>query len=342
MGQNKNKALESELLDDLLEGRSSVSKVKSPESDEIQIEGYADASQLPSSLDSDATVPNNEPSFTQKSESEIHQNQTFNLAEPEKTAHSEDPTIRLPETKSIDQPIDPLETKPSRPSTPSQTAHVSDDVRSSVGRFKAFRNTSTPAGAALAQSETLRIAQGRILELEQEIDRIRTENESLAAAGEMFRRKADEMSSRLIDLDSRYHHATSSFEEEKKLLLETRDSLRDEVHQLKDKNSDLESRIATNIQKIRVRERELENRLELVKMEGSALVRSKDELILDLKRQIDQLNLELGNYRTKNQELNRVIQDKQDILRRTVKALRLALTMLEGEEDAAPPQKKAK
>src|SRR5690606_17266616 len=94
-----------------------------------------------------------------------------------------------------------------------------------------------------------------------------------------------------------------------------------------------EVRLSTNLQKIRVRERELENRLELVKVEGSALVRSKDEMILDMKRQIDQLNMELENYRNKGQELNQRLHEKQEMLRRTVKALRLALTMLEGGED---------
>src|SRR4029077_10296116 len=97
-------------------------------------------------------------------------------------------------------------------------------------------------------------------------------------------------------------------------------------------------RISTNIQKIRVRERELENRLELVKMESAAVIRNKDEMILEHKRNIDQLNLELNNYRTKNQELNRLGNDKQEQLRRTVKALRLALSMLEGEEEPKQQQ----
>jgi hypothetical protein len=134
----------------------------------------------------------------------------------------------------------------------------------------------------------------------------------------------------------------SSHKDEKALLLENKETLRRDLENLKAKNEDLELRISTNIQKIRVRERELENRLELVKMEGQALIRSKDEMILELKRQIDQLGLELNNYRTKSQELNRMILDKQDILRRTVKALRLALTMLEGDEESATPIKKAK
>lgn len=253
---------------------------------------------------------------------------TANASKP-----GDDATVRLSPTH-----IEGSSTEPDR----SVAQAVDDEVRASVGRFGAYRNTSSPTGAALAQSENLRIAQSRILELEQEVSRLRVENEELAAAGETFRRKADELGSRAEDLENRYQNALSSHKDEKALLLENKETLRRDLENLKAKNEDLELRISTNIQKIRVRERELENRLELVKMEGQALIRSKDEMILDLKRQIDQLGLELNNYRTKSQELNRMILDKQDILRRTVKALRLALTMLEGDEESATPIKKAK
>jgi predicted nucleic acid-binding Zn-ribbon protein len=108
------------------------------------------------------------------------------------------------------------------------------------------------------------------------------------------------------------------------------------------KIEEFETRLSSNLQKIRVRERELENRLELMKMESSAVVRSKDEMILEMKRQIDQMGHELENYRQKGQELNRQIDEKQETLRRTVKALRLALTLLEGGAEEIDPIKKAK
>ena len=112
-------------------------------------------------------------------------------------------------------------------------------------------------------------------------------------------------------------------------------SLKDKQKQsdeLERKVSEMEMRLSTSIQKIRVRERELENRLELVRMEGQALIRNKDEMILDLKRQIDQLTIELESYRTKGQDLNKQLDDKQEMLSRTVKALRLALSLLEGND----------
>jgi len=135
-------------------------------------------------------------------------------------------------------------------------------------------------------------------------------------------------------------HEVSTLNQEKEILRNSKELLRKEVEELKQKNSELELRISTNIQRVRVRERELENRLELMKVETKALIRSKDEMILDLKRQMDQLNLELNNYRVKSQDLNKQIAERQETLRRTVKALRLALSMMEGDDTA--PLKKAK
>lgn len=326
-------------MDDLLEGQTDLLKNPSPEQkSEVEIDGLPDGL-VPDSefLRNDATVPQASGEIPLEDETVEPEPQADFSGGFEKLADetNDDPTVRL-------KGNDKTEVVQSRASAASVNAAVDDEVRASVGRYGAFRNTSSPTGAALAQSENLRIAQSRILELENELQRVRTENESLASAGETFRRKSDELGSRMEDLENRYQHAVSSHAEEKALLLQNKESLRNELNQMKTKTEELESRITTNIQKIRVRERELENRLELVKMEGTAIIRSKDEMVLDLKRQIDQLNLELSNYRVKNQELNRAIADKQDILRRTVKALRLALTMLEGDEESIQPQRKAK
>lgn len=240
--------------------------------------------------------------------------------------HNDDRTERINESR-LQQP---MAKKP-------EPKESEDKVRASVGRFSSMRAGGQGTEAALAQSESLRIAQGRILDLENEIERLRTQNEELGAAAETLRRRADELLAINSRREADYQNAISSFEQEKNILGSARDALGRDVEQVRRKNEELELRISSNIQKIRVRERELENRLELIKMESQALIRSKDDMILELKRQIDQLNIELNNYRTKNQELNRQTTDKQEMLRRTVKALRLALSMLEGEDEQAKP-----
>ncbi|NCN40759.1 hypothetical protein GW916_05860 [bacterium] len=207
--------------------------------------------------------------------------------------------------------------------------------RAAVGRAEPLRSSGMvgPTDMALAQNENLRLAQDRILELEKEIERLRIENEELGAAGETLRRRSDELMSLNEESERKLEHEISTSSQEKEILRNSRDLLRKEAEELRQKNSELELRISTNIQRVRVRERELENRLELMKVETKALVRSKDEMILDLKRQIDQLNLELNNYRVKSQDLNKQISERQDTLRRTVKALRLALSMMEGDDE---------
>jgi hypothetical protein len=314
MGEKKGKALALELMDDLLNDEveeaapsSGKAKKKSKSAPDLEIED------LRTEISNRTEI--SDPAQTYRTTAGAGDN--------------EDRTVRI--------------------NSPAQTqagAAPEDKVRASVGRFGAFRSggPANATEAALAQSESLRIAQQRLLEFEQEIERLRLQNEELAAAGETLRRRTDELSAGNQRRESDYENAVSTFNQEKEILVNSKEALQRDLEQQRQKNEELELRISTNIQKIRVRERELENRLELVKMESAALIRSKDEMILELKRNIDQLNLELNNYRNKNQELNRLTTDKQEMLRRTVKALRLALSMLEGEEEAprAAPLKKAK
>jgi chromosome segregation ATPase len=316
MAGKKSKALEHNLIDELLNEEDFSINMDKTQEQAVEVDPNAD----------DSAAQNFDFSISQ-------------INDPNKTEVSgpnvDDKTQRLSESRVNESA--PAEEQPR------------DKVRASVGRFGAFRSTG-PANsteAALAQSESLRIAQNRLLEFEQEIERLRQQNEELAAAGETLRRRTDELLAQNNKRESDYQNAVSTFEQEKQILTGSKDALQRDLELARRKAEELELRISTNIQKIRVRERELENRLELMKMESAALLRSKDETILELKRNIDQLNLELNNYRAKNQELNRQTTDKQEMLRRTVKALRLALSMLEGEEEVRPaaaqgPQRKAK
>lgn len=187
----------------------------------------------------------------------------------------------------------------------------------------------------LAQSENLRIAQNRILELEQRLEALRTENMDLATAGEIVRKKVDELRAKSDSAEKKYSLDISSLQNERDFLKASLDARDQEILNLKDQLEEMDVRLKSTLQKVRVRERELENRLELVKMESSAIIHNKDEFLLELKRQMDQLNMETDNYRNKTHELNRQLAEKQELLRRTVKALRLSLTMLEGSEDSS-------
>ncbi len=107
------------------------------------------------------------------------------------------------------------------------------------------------------------------------------------------------------------------------------------------KTDELESRLKFDMKKIRVRERELENRLELIRAEKNAIVKNKDEQILDLRRKMDVLQMEVESYRQKCVDLNKSLETNQESFKRTTRALRLAMANLELQEENKVPMKKA-
>ncbi|MBK9323323.1 MAG: hypothetical protein IPM97_10340 [Bdellovibrionaceae bacterium] len=195
--------------------------------------------------------------------------------------------------------------------------------------------------ATLVQAESLKIAQQRILELEREVEKYRQENEELASAGDIIRNRSEELTARIFALEGEKQEVHDSLQNELMLVKGSLQYKESEVGKARLKIEELEARLKSDFKKIRVRERELENRLELVKAEKSALLRAKDENILELKRKIDHLESELDNYRKKVLELNKTITTNQEQFKRTVRALRLALSNLEVKEENIVPLKKA-
>jgi chromosome segregation ATPase len=189
--------------------------------------------------------------------------------------------------------------------------------------------------AQFQQAENLKIAQQRIVELEKDIERLRKENEVLISAGEIAQQKLEDLSLQFSNLERAKHDLKEQSESELRIFrdgLQVKDS---EILRLRNKVDELESRLANDLKKIRVRERELENRLELAKMEKSALSRSKDETILDLKRRVDHLNSEIENYKDRVLDLNQKLEANHEQFGRTVRALRIALTNLEVNENTS-------
>lgn len=195
--------------------------------------------------------------------------------------------------------------------------------------------------ATLAQSESLKLAQQRILDLEKEVERYRQENEELASAGEIIRQRSEELTARIFAIEKEKQEVSDSLQNELIIVKGTLQYKESEIGKARLKIEELEARLKSDFKKIRVRERELENRLELVKAEKSALLRAKDENILELKRKIDHLQSEMDNYRGKVLELNKTIEYNQEQFKRTVRALRLALSNLEVKEENIVPLKKA-
>ena len=192
--------------------------------------------------------------------------------------------------------------------------------------FKSLGNNN------LKQSESLRVAQNKINVQEETIDNLRRENESLASAGETFKKINDEYYASLDILKKNLKESKKTSMEEITLLKKMNGSKDRQIIELKRLSSELQSRLDNNFSGVRKREKDLEHRLEIAKIEEAAVIKSKDQLILDLKRRIDRIQIESENFRQKSQENYKDLQQKNQMIRGVMRALRLALTKLEGDD----------
>lgn len=223
-----------------------------------------------------------------------------------------------------------------------------DKVRVSVGQNKSSAHSSGYAAwggsnvdVNLAQAENLRIAQDKIIQLEKENEKLRLQNEELISASEIIKERSDLISAQLVELKNDREDLEQSYRNEIALLKGHIQRKEADLERVMMKNEELDSRLKFDMKKIRIRERELENRLELIRAEKNAIVKTKDDQILDLRRKMDMLQMEVDSYRQKCVELNKTIETNQESFKRTVRALRLAMANLELTEENKTPIKKA-
>ena len=102
----------------------------------------------------------------------------------------------------------------------------------------------------------------------------------------------------------------------------------------------LQQRVRVDFNQIKQREKELESKLELVKMDSESQVRSRDQKILELKRKIDQLEFNMENAVIKEQKSKDDKQKLEDRLHKIMKTLRGSIELLEEDLDFEEELKK--
>ena len=197
---------------------------------------------------------------------------------------------------------------------------------------KANKNqlSSSPLQMHLVQSESLKMAQEKISDLEEEIMSLRQKNEALSSAAEVLKENNESSKIKIEELKSDLSDEKARLKEEKEVLLSAIEEARNQILRLRNKNEELDKRISNNFHGIRQRENSLEGKIEILKMENSVLQKEKDKKILDLKKDILKLKSNLDSFHKKNHELNILNGKLKSSSHRAVSALRATIYNLEG------------
>jgi hypothetical protein len=243
-------------------------------------------------------------------------------------------------TKSISMQKSKLTEPQKKDSQPIESSYVTAPIKNvpqSQPRENFFNKENMDPSlfsleAAIKQSEFLRIAQVKVKSLEKQVDELKSENETLSAGAIILQKKFDQLTQKLDTIKMDQKAQIDNYKDELVLKDRINQELEKEKDLLQRKNDEFASLMSEKIHHVRVRERELENRLQILQHEGDVVITNKDEVILDLKKQMDQLHYEMESYKAQARELNQQIQGQKEQIRRSTKALRLALTLLENED----------
>lgn len=117
----------------------------------------------------------------------------------------------------------------------------------------------------------------------------------------------------------------SDFDEKLKQAGATQDQMKELVRS----REEFKEKVREDLKRIKLKERELENKYELLRNDTQTLLDSKDRQILELKKKSDALNLELEQLEDRLRESANLLNAVSAKKRRLIETLRLASSLLE-------------
>ena len=105
--------------------------------------------------------------------------------------------------------------------------------------------------------------------------------------------------------------------------------IEEKYNKLAKNHEEMKAKVRRDIRKIRTREKELANKLEMMKNDSETLLTAKDKKILQLKQHIDNLEFEIETLKEKAENLQELARENEEKAERVVKALRLSTSLLE-------------
>lgn len=180
----------------------------------------------------------------------------------------------------------------------------------------------------------------KIEELEQKILKLEEENKKQKVSLEAKKIELNEYRSRIGDaeaenkkLKAELSNSESNIRINFEAQLNKATIIEEKYNNLAKTHEEMKAKIRRDIRKIRTREKELANKLEMMKHDSETLLAAKDHKILQLKQHIDNLEFEIENLKDKVVTLQEEAKENEEKAERVIKALRLSTSLLEAAKE---------
>lgn len=190
---------------------------------------------------------------------------------------------------------------------------------------------------AREKESTIQVLKGQVSKLDTKLSRSETERRRLTLANDEMKLQLSTLEENLSQKQFHIQKMESGHQEELRGLSLRLDNAIFQASKAQNKLEEFRERVRTDFVKIRAQERELFNKLELQKRDAEALLASKDEQLLNQKREIDRLQYETETLRERLMEETEKAEERSSRLARAVQSLRLANDMLSGLSEEVLP-----
>ncbi|NCN40660.1 hypothetical protein GW916_05365 [bacterium] len=215
---------------------------------------------------------------------------------------------------------------------PALSKHLKSDDISTVQKYAAMKERE-----AREKDATVRVLKGQMSKLEAKLTQDVQERRRLSLANDDLQSQVNSYEEELSQKQFHIQKMEGTHQEELRALSLRLDNAIFQASKAQNKLEDFRERVRGDFVKIRAQERELYNKLELQKRDAEALLASKDEQLLDQRREIDRLHYELDGLRERMVEETEKAEDRSARIKRATQSLKLANDLLSGLAEEVLP-----
>jgi chromosome segregation ATPase len=237
----------------------------------------------------------------------------------EEDSDVDDVEIPVPEGFSLDSSFDE-KTDPG--------IEISQTKESEEEQEEEHRIESVPSGRSDAINK-LELMEQKLLMLQEENKKQQTIIKTQRAELEEYTERLGKVEHEGKKLKAELSNADSNARMNLEAQLNRAAIIEEKYDKLAKHHEEMKAKVRRDIRKIRIREKELSNKLEMMKNDSETLLTAKDKKILQLKQQIDNLEFEIETLKEKAENLQELARENEEKAERVVKALRLSTSLLE-------------
>jgi chromosome segregation ATPase len=181
-------------------------------------------------------------------------------------------------------------------------------------------------------SSQFRAARAQLTETEQRLRDERARAADLTHTAEEQRRRIEAFEREKAAMAASYQAEIDELKFQAKARIDKAKLLEAQVREAAEEMERIKERVRVDIRKIRVREKELENRLEIMKKDSEALIGARESKIIELKRKLDVLEFNMDLLQDQNSKEKEVSSKLRERLSKAAQVVRVAAALAEEKE----------